>query len=504
MVGSGLRDREAATREEVGIPRAIWIWALCLGLAVAAITLVRHWYFLSTSYDMAFYAHAISQISVGEWTNTMFGFHVFADHFSPILILLAPLAYVAPVEGLLIVQAVAVGSAVVPAFRLGEHFGGHKTGLLAAAWFGLSASVWHTVLFDFRPATLGVVALMWLIAEMETSGRLPQVIGLAAMAASTREDIAILAGLAIVIFAVSRRGRALALVGAATAGVGVWFSTLGVRLFAPFDYFLWYRYADYGRTPGEVLANLDYAIPTALGRVVRDDPLVALAALVVPMLVVAPFLGWRYAWPGFLIVLSNAVSADPYIPTIYYQYYLSAVVFFIWGGVHGCRRQWWADRMPLAWAAAFAVFIVVGPLGVVMPGQDGRSLKSIVSYHDRQAMAEVLADVPRDASVSGGTYLLAHLSGNPEIKPFPAPFVCSPVLLTYYPQTSYPDYVVVETQDLEDFTLQMADLGYERLRSEHGVTVWRSTGVHPPSITCPPLEEAREGLFERIEGYAQT
>src|SRR5690606_36182891 len=132
---------------------------------------------------------------------TMFGFHVFADHFSPILILLAPLSFIAPVEGLLIVQAIAVGSAIIPAFRLGESVAGTRVGYLAAIWFGLSASIWHTVLYDFRPATLGVVAMVWMIAEMETRGRLPVVVGFAAIAAFAREDVAVLAGLAVLIYA---------------------------------------------------------------------------------------------------------------------------------------------------------------------------------------------------------------------------------------------------------------------------------------------------------------
>jgi hypothetical protein len=476
---------------------------LCLGLAVAAITLVRHWYFLSTSYDMAFYGHAISQIAAGDWTNTMFGFHIFADHFSPILIVLAPLAYVAPVEGLLLVQAIAVGSAVVPAFRLGERIAGRRVGVLAALWFGLSATVWHTVLFDFRPATLGAVAMMWLIAEMETSCRLPHLAVVAAVAASTREDVAVLAGLAVVIFAAVNRKKALLFVGGATAGVGLWFSTVGARLFAPFDYLQWYRYADYGRSPGEVLSNLDYALPTAIARIIGEDPLVALGALIVPMLLVAPAIGWKYAWPGLLIVVSNAVSADPFVPRIDYQYYLAAVVFFIWGGVHGFRRSWLAERISLAMAATVGVFLVVGPLGLVLPGHDGRTVLSIVAAGDRAAMAEAIADIPSNVSVSGGRYLLPHMSNNPDIKSFPAPLVCSPVLLTYYPRTSYPEYVVVEKSDLAAVDIQLGDLGYEQTQSEHGVMVWQSSGTHPASTDCPPVSAARDGLFERVEEAAR-
>lgn len=502
MVATDLASVTEAEGRQPRLPRSVWIGAILLALAIGTITLLRHWLFLSTSYDMAFYAHAISQIAAGHWTNTMFGFHIFADHFSPILVVLAPLTYVGPVEGLLLVQAVAVGSAVVPAFRLGERIAGRRVGVLAALWLGLSAAVWHTVLFDFRPATLGVVAMMWLIAEMETSSRLPHIAVLAAVAASTREDVAVLAGLAVVMFAAINHKKALLFVGAATAGVGVWFSTVGSRLFAPFDYFLWYRYADYGRSPGEVLSNLDYAIPTAVARIIREDPLVALAALIIPMLLLAPAIGLKYAWPGLLIVISNAVSADPFVPSINYQYYLAAVVFFIWGGVHGYRQKWLGERVTLAMAATIGVFFVVGPLGFILPGPYGRTVVSILAAGDRAAMAGTIADVPSNVAVSGGLHLLSHMVENPDIKPFPAPLVCSPTLLTHYPRTSYPEYVIVEESDLDAVDIELADLGYEQTRSEGGVMVWQSSGAHPASVDCPSVSAARDGLFERVEDAA--
>ena len=40
---------------------------------------------------MGFYVQDVWAIGEGIWRNTVGGFHVFDDHFSPVLVLLAPL-----------------------------------------------------------------------------------------------------------------------------------------------------------------------------------------------------------------------------------------------------------------------------------------------------------------------------------------------------------------------------------------------------------------------------
>jgi hypothetical protein len=126
-----------------------------------------------------------------------------------------------------------------------------------------------------------------------------------------------------------------------------------------------------------------------------------------------------------------------------------------------------------------------------------------VTQSERRAIADAIASVPEDVSISGGARLLAHFSRNSEIKPFPAPFLCSGLLLTYHPRTSYTDFVVVEERDLEGLELPISELGYHHVASGGGVTVWRSTGSHPPSVMCPSIKVAWQGLFERIEMEAR-
>ena len=494
----------SAMRNSLAVPRSILLASFATALVVGLVTVCRHEFFMSTTFDMAFYVQDVYQIAHGGWINSVFGLHVFADHFSPLMILLAPLGLSHTAEGLLIVQALASGSGVIAAYRLGVAVRGQRIGLLCAVWWGLSVSVWHTMFYDFRPSNLGVVALLWLIAELESNGSSLAIGSFTVLAAASREDIAVFAGIAILIYVVTTRRRIiLAGLGSLSVALGLWYAILGVHLFAPFDYFMWYRFADYGDSPAAVLGNLGYAIPTALERIIRPEPIVAISALLLPMLVIAPFIGWRYAWPGFLVILSNAVSADPFIPTVYFQYYVAAVIFFIWAGAHAFRLPWLAQRVPHAIMAAVLVWLVVGPVGLVLKPPGGRSFIDLVVHSDRRSMAQTIEVIPSDASISAGTYILPHLAERNQAYTYPAPMVCSPTIIAYHEFTAYPDYIVVEPRDRKDYPLDIESLGYQLADIGEGVEVWRHTKADElEPDKCPSAEDAREGMFRNVRNIA--
>ena len=85
----------------------VWvIWAgVVMGCLMAALSLFRHWHYLSHSFDLGFYVQDVWAIGEGIWRNTVGGFHVFDDHFSPVLVLLAPLGGGSAAEAMLVVQA---------------------------------------------------------------------------------------------------------------------------------------------------------------------------------------------------------------------------------------------------------------------------------------------------------------------------------------------------------------------------------------------------------------
>jgi uncharacterized membrane protein len=87
-------------------------------LAYSLISLFHHWRF-ETSYDLAIFDQAIWHLARFETPeSTVLGRStIFADHFHPILILLAPLYWIAPAaETLLVVQAALFALSIVPVF----------------------------------------------------------------------------------------------------------------------------------------------------------------------------------------------------------------------------------------------------------------------------------------------------------------------------------------------------------------------------------------------------
>ncbi|MGH9199302.1 MAG: DUF2079 domain-containing protein, partial [Acidimicrobiia bacterium] len=257
-----------------GVPRTVVAAGCALAATLSAFSLLRHRTYLSGTFDMAFYVQDVWAIANGVWANTVSGFHVFADHLSPILIILSPLAYLPTAESLLVVQGVVVATGVLPAYRLGQRLGGHRQGVLVALWYGASAAIWHSVMFDFHPVTLGVPLLIWLIADAEEGKKTSRLVVIALLLALMREDMAVLAGVVLFQAGVHRRNRHLFGLAAAVAAVGVgyvvwvsnWSGGMG-------GYHLWTRFGEASSQP------ISQIVFSGLTNLVRPDSVVSMAAL---------------------------------------------------------------------------------------------------------------------------------------------------------------------------------------------------------------------------------
>lgn len=471
---------------QVSVPRPVILLASAMGVVLIASSWLRHAAFLSGTFDMAFYVQDVWLVGNGRWSNTIFGFHVFADHFSPILVLLGPLAHLPTAYALLAVQAAFVSLGVVPAYRLGNVLGGPRRAWLAATWYAASAAIWHAVMYDFHPVTLGVPLLMWLITAVEEgkSGRGLLFWGLAG--AMVREDMAVLAGIILFHAAWRRRDSKLAAGAALVTSVGIGY--IGWMTLWPGEigtYHPWTRFgaaADVGliTSAAEMMANL-----------FRPDAVVSLTAVMVPLLVVPPLRGWRQSWPGLAIVALNCMA--PYAPqaSLYYQYFAPAVPFLIWGATRSfSHRPHGRDRERLTRFATWSVFAVFAPVVYLGYGLPDRFVTTAVGSLDRMSIGRLLEAIPAQASVSATDHLLPHLATRRLAYPFPGPMQCSQSLIFYVPQTSFVEYVAVEWDSFgshTDLTGILTEWGYQPVIDDAKVGVWRLAQTSPPSQTCPPL-----------------
>ena len=141
--------------------------AFAVGYALLAVLKHRHF---DSSYDLAIYDQAIWHLSRFEPpASSIRGLSsIFGDHFHPILLLLAPLFWIAPsVETLLVAQAVLLAASIVPVFLYARDRLAHGPALALAIAYGFFWAMQQTASFDVHEAAFAPLAVGLLLLAME-------------------------------------------------------------------------------------------------------------------------------------------------------------------------------------------------------------------------------------------------------------------------------------------------------------------------------------------------
>lgn len=165
MSDPGQAASQATTR---GLDRGGLVAALLLAGALGTLGWVRHRNFWSGAFDLGIFDQAVWQLSEGRAFVSLVDRNVFADHFSPVLLLFVPLYWVAATPLWLIGgQAAALGLTVLPLRALARDV--QVPPWWATALVCGSAPVLSAATFDFHPSTLAVpwVAMMLLYARRD-------------------------------------------------------------------------------------------------------------------------------------------------------------------------------------------------------------------------------------------------------------------------------------------------------------------------------------------------
>lgn len=273
---------------------------LALGLLAAllvAFKVAQHLGFRTAGYDLSLYHWAVHHAWGPPWLEAYgLGRNYFSEHFSPVLLLFAPVErLVASPLALVVPLALGCAAGVGLVFRAARAF---HLGPLAAACLALttvtSTAWWAAFDFDFHPEVLVLpfaAGFVWAMRE----GRAVRAATFALLLLSVKEDAALLllvvAGWLAWVDPARRRWCAWA------AALAVLWLVLAVAVFIPAavppDQPTWRmladRYGDWGQSYGEVASNvlrhplraLD-ALVGALGPLLRRHgytPLLAPAAL---------------------------------------------------------------------------------------------------------------------------------------------------------------------------------------------------------------------------------
>jgi uncharacterized membrane protein len=410
-------------------PRVLlWTAVVAYAAGFSALSVLRHRAFATGRFDLGNMVQSVWSTAHGHplQLTGLRGDQVsrLGAHFDPILAAFAPLWLVWPSPDLLLVtQAIAIALGALPLYWLArKHLGSDRAGVgFALAYLAYPPTQWLT-LNEFHPVALACPLLLYAIWFLDEGRLLPFAL-CAAIAATTKEEIAlVVAGLGLW-YALAHRRR---LTGAVIAVAGAAVALIAIELVIPHfnragtsSFFT--RYSEVGSTPGGIvhtaLTDPWKIVTTAF----TGRGLGYLARLVLPLggLVVLAPLMLLAALPELALNLLSAATTQT---SIRFHYTAGLIPVLLAAAVFGAKR---VDRR--APVASFVLVLCVvsnyllGPVPVwrYFPGGEQQQAHAAeVTEHDRIA-AQALRLIPRGSVVSATNTLGAHLSARRRLLSFP-------------------------------------------------------------------------------------
>ncbi len=431
--------------QSVSIGWSRWIaavWAVVCGAAYTTLALVRFEKFEPTSYDNAIfeqairgYAHLQAPIVPIKGPD----FNLLGDHFSPIIVLVAPVYRVFPAaQTLLVVQAVLIAVSVYVVSSLGLRRVGLWAGGGIAVAYGLSFGLQSAVEADFHEVAFGA-PLLALAGAAYVDRRYGHVVAWSLPLLLVKEDLGLtvtLIGLVLWLAGERRRGVILGVAG------GVGFLLVVLVIIPAFNPEGAYAYT--GAVGGD--RGMFETVFDDSGRklltVVMTFAVAGFAALASPWaLLVLPTFAWRFA------------GDNPYYWGTDFHYSILLMTIVAVAAIDAMNR-FPALRLTAVVAVVFtAAMQVSAPLGELVDPEH-------YEPPARAAAAErVIAQVPDGASVDTDIGLMTHLTTNHDVTWIGTPGNATPewVLLDVGSPISSPPDAVAYAEDRYDQPYELVE-----------------------------------------------
>jgi uncharacterized membrane protein len=382
-------------------------------------TLARHHRFMTSTFDLGIFDQALYLIRNGEslFLHTR-GLHVQADHFHPILYLIAPFYLFFPsAKALLFLQTFVIGLGAYPAYQLARHHGLKPQWSLAMALaYLLHPTVGSLNAFDFHPVAVMMTAFMFAVYYLEIGSPIGYAVALV-LALSCTEA----AGFTVVALAVSAffiRDYKWALPTFLGGAVALVVSRLWLRYFnhgrtTPYSAL----YTDYGRNEVDVVGYLLTSPLEAISRLSTPLNWDYMYLLFVPLLLL-PLLSPERLLPLVPTLLGNLLSWRPSQHTIYFHYGAALAPFLVWAAIAG-----WARLRKKGCPDILLGFLLI--CGTCLSFNNGPIREQSRWYYMRNGyeVRTVLDTIGDDESVVSDCALGSHLSQRQELYLFPNPFL---------------------------------------------------------------------------------
>ncbi|MFI7099721.1 DUF2079 domain-containing protein [Streptomyces sp. NPDC050161] len=444
-------------------PRLDPYWtAAFLFVAYAVISLSRYRTMGTASWDLGIFEQAVRgyahlRAPIVDLKGP--GSNILGDHFSPVLIVLAPFYRLVPsAMTLLTAQAALFALSALPVTRAAARHLGRGRGLAVGLAYGLSWGVQKAVDFDFHEIAFALPLIAFAL-EAVLRGRWRAAVCWAAPLVLVKEDLGVTAAvIGVLVLIRSRRAVPLA-VALVAFGVTATAVTLGVIIpgfngSGSYDY--WTKLS--GDGAGGPVIPFDTAVRTLLWIVLPTTGLLALRS---PLLLVAlPTVGWRF------------LSHEPHYWGIdwHYSAVLMPVVFLALVDAlpraRTAARPWlrsYALHLPAAVLSAALALTCTLPLS---------RLTEAATYRvppDVTAAERLLERIPDGATVEADIRPLSRLTGRTR------------VFWIGDTRGISPDYVAVQLRDGRTPQQALADAAHR----------------HPGSTYVPAGEAAGLAVFHR-------
>ena len=381
---------------------------------------LRHSLFYSGAVDIGIFDQGVYLISQGVAPNSSLinykvDIHILADHAAFILYPLSIFYKIYPdIHWLLLIQAIALSSGVVPAFKLTVQKGlSNNQGYLIALIYVLSPLIFNANLFDFHPDVIAIPLFLWAVlwsrADKLFNFCIAIVIILSCKAVFALTVISL--GIWLILFE-NRR-----LMGVISIFVGIIWFVIATQIIIPViggevasTVRHIGRYASLGSSYSEILLNIFFKPNLILSKFFSIDSLIYLLLLFAPFIL---FLKNADLCPLIITlptIIMSILSDDPQQRYLANQYSLPILPFLILIAISSLElisKKRWHLQFIIFWAVL--AFIVMSRFNLFT----GEYLGSLDTW---QANTKAIALVKTKGSILTTHEIAPHVTHRSQVK----------------------------------------------------------------------------------------